>query len=41
VVVRVKEDVQDDANALRLTCCAEYCVITLGCATENEQDIAR
>ena len=37
MVVRVKEVVQDDANALKPNCCVQHCAIELGCATENKQ----
>ena len=37
MVARGKEIVQDDANALKLNCPEQHCVIALGCATENEQ----
>ena len=40
VVARVKEVVQDDANALKPNFRAQHCAIALGCATENEQQNA-
>ena len=40
MVARVKEVVQDDANALKLNFRAQHCAIALGCETENEQQNA-
>ena len=40
VVARVKEVVQDDANALKPNSRAQHCWIALGCANENEQQNA-
>jgi len=40
VVARVKEVVQDDANALKPNCRAQHCAIALGHATKNEQQNA-
>ena len=37
MVARVKEVVQDDANALKPNCRAQHYAIALGCANENEQ----
>ena len=37
MVARLKEVVQDDADALKRNCRIQHCAIALGCATENEQ----